>query len=332
MNQIIDTVIIGGGAAGLTAAQVLGRARRSVVVVDAGEPRNAPASHMHGYLGHDGRSPAELLAIGRREAAAYGVRIVRDAATGAERAPSGGTTVTLRSGAPLTARTLLVATGLGDELPDVPGVAERFGRDVLHCPFCHGYEVCDRPLAVLAGANAAMSVHQALLIPQWSRDMVFFTNGLDVEGADRARIEARGVRIVDGAVAGLTVEDDALRAVRLADGTEVPREALFVGPRFVPHDDLLRELGAERGQNGYVPVDPMGAVAGLPAVWAAGNVVNPMAQVIVAAGAGSAAAGSISAYLLERDVERELAEARDGVRREARGTGLAGSRPQAAAD
>lgn len=305
-TQILDTVIIGGGAAGLTAAQVLGRARRAVTVVDAGAPRNAPAAHMHGYLGHDGLNPAELLAIGRREAQAYGVRVLAGAATGVRRA---GDLIEVEAGGEvLRARTLLVATGLTDVLPDIPGVAGRFGRDAIHCPFCHGYEVGDRPLAVIGGEVAAMSVHQALLIPQWSRDLIFFTNGLEVDDADRAKIEARGTRIVDGAVAGLVVEDDALRAVRLADGTEIAREAVFVGPRFVPQDELLLQLGAERGENGFVPVDPMGAA--LPGVWAAGNVVNPMAQVIVAAGAGSVAAAAISAYLLGLDIEDDLAAPR----------------------
>lgn len=305
-ENIIDTVIVGGGAAGLTAAQVLGRARRTVTVVDAGAPRNAPAEHMHGYLGHDGLNPAELLAIGRDEARAYGVGILSGAATGARR---DGDLIEVTAGDEvLRARTLLVTTGLRDELPQVDGVAERFGRDAIHCPFCHGYEVRDRPLAVLGGDNAAMSVHQALLIPQWSRDLIFFTNGLEIDTADREKIEARGVRIVDGKVDGLAVDDDRLRAVRLADGTEIEREAVFVGPRFVPHDELLLELGAERGENGYVPVDPLGGA--LPGVWAAGNVVNPMAQVIVAAGAGSAAATAISAHLLERDIAAELTRAR----------------------
>ncbi|SED41284.1 Thioredoxin reductase (plasmid) [Tsukamurella tyrosinosolvens] len=306
-TQILDTVIVGGGAAGLTAAQVLGRARRAVTVVDAGAPRNAPAEHMHGYLGHDGLNPAELLAIGRREAQAYGVRILDGAATAVRR--SGDLVEVTVGDEVLRARTLLVATGLTDVLPDVPGVAERFGRDAIHCPFCHGYEVRDWPLAVLGGDNAAMSVHQALMIPQWSRDLVFFTNGLEIDDADRASIEARGTRIVDGAVAGLVVDGDALRAVRLADGTEIEREAVFVGPRFVPQDELLLQLGAERGDAGpfpTVPVDPMGAVAGQPGVWAAGNVVNPMAQVIVAAGAGSVAAMAISAHLLQRDIAADM--------------------------
>lgn len=302
MNEILDTIIVGGGAAGLTAAQVLGRARRAVTVVDAGAPRNAPAEHMHGYLGHDGLNPAELLAIGRREARAYGVRILSGAATGVRR--DGDLIEVVVGDEVLRARTLLVATGLRDVLPQVDGVAERFGRDAIHCPFCHGYEVRDRPLAVLGGDNPAMSVHQALMIPQWSRDLVFFTNGLEVDDADRARIEARGTRIVDGAVAGLVVEDDALRAVRLADGTEIAREAVFVGPRFVPQDELLLELGAERGENGFVAADPLGGV--LPGLWAAGNVVNPMAQVIVAAGAGSAAAAAISAHLLECDIAADM--------------------------
>src|SRR4051812_23092256 len=159
-----DVLVVGGGAAGLSAALVLGRARRRVAVIDAGDPRNAPAAHMQGFLSRDGMAPARLLEEGRAEGAAYGAEIV------AERGERIGAGVAghLASGRTLHARRVLVTTGLRDELPDVPGLRDRWARDVLHCPYCHGYEVRDRPLGVLG------TLHLGLLLPQWSADVVFF--------------------------------------------------------------------------------------------------------------------------------------------------------------
>src|SRR5215218_9572670 len=153
-DELMDVVVVGGGAAGLSAGLMLARARRRVVVVDAGEPRNAPADGVHGMLGHDGVPPAELLARGRDEVRHYGGEILDGWVTGAQR-KDGAFAVTLADGRELRARRLLVTTGLVDELPDVPGVRERWGRDVIHCPYCHGYEVRDQAVGVLATSSRA---------------------------------------------------------------------------------------------------------------------------------------------------------------------------------
>jgi thioredoxin reductase len=298
-----DVVVIGGGAAGLSAALVLGRARRRVAVVDAGSPRNAPAAHMHGFLSRDGMPPADLLAAGRAEAAAYGVELIE----GRVAAIDAGFAVRLADGRVLSARRILVATGVRDELPEIPGVRERWGRDLLHCPYCHGWEVRDEPLGVLGTLQG--SVEHALLVRQWSADVVFFVHTYDLAEAERVRLESRGVRIVLGEVARLVVEDDRLTGVELAGGEVVPRRAVFVRPGNVPHPDgLLDGLGVEVDEHGFASVDATGrtSVAG---VWAAGNVVDPRAQVITAAGAGSAAAIAINADLLGEDVEQAVAQA-----------------------
>ncbi len=296
-----DVVIIGGGAAGLSAALVLARARRRVTVVDAGRPRNAPAAHMQGFLGSDGMPPSQLLAAARAEVAGYGGRFVAGTVGGvAARDPSCTTfEIVLDDGSTLRARRILVATGLRDEIPPIPGTRERWGRDLLHCPYCHGYEVRDQPLGVL-GATAEAVAH-AQLVRQWSDDVVLFTDGdLDDEG-QRRRLAARGIGVRDGRVARLVVEDDRLTGVELATGERVARSAVFVRPRFVPHDSLLTHLGCATADSGWVVVDPRGrtSVAG---VWAAGNVVNPRAQVITAAGEGSAAAIDINNDLVEDDI------------------------------
>src|SRR4051794_5929649 len=233
-TQPYDVVIVGGGAAGLSAALVLGRARRRVAVIDAGSPRNAPATHMHGYLTRDGMPPAELVAAGRAEVSGYGVEIIDDLVLGIDP----GFTVHRGSGHVLAARRIVVATGMGDELPDVLGVRERWGRDLLHCPYCHGWEVRDQPLGVL-GSNPAAIVH-AQLVRQWSDDVIYFAHTQKPTPAETAALGARGIRVVHGEVAKLVIEDDHLTAVELIDGNVVPRTAVFVRPINAPHpDDLL---------------------------------------------------------------------------------------------
>lgn len=298
-DGIHDVVVVGGGPAGLSAALVLGRARQRTLVVDAGEPRNAPSSHMQGYLTRDGMSPADFLARGREEIARYGVPLVRDRVTDVTR--DGDFTVTLGTGAVVRARRLLVATGLKDELPDVEGVAERFGRDVLHCPFCHGWEVRDEPFGVLA--SSAMSVHQALMVSQWSKDVTFFLHRVaeaELSDQDLRRLAAAGVTVVPGEVAGLVVEDDRLTGVRLADGTVHARSVLFTGPRPVPRTGLLERLGAELDETpfgAYPVVDPTGLTT-VPGVWAAGNAIGFSEQVVHAASGGYRAAAAIVGDLL----------------------------------
>jgi thioredoxin reductase len=307
-----DVVVVGGGAAGLSAALVLSRARRNVAVVDAGEPRNAPAAHMHGYLSRDGFPPKDLLAIGRQEVQTYGGRLFEGRITGvvAQTTPQGEPTFKLikSDGAKLRARRVLVATGLRDVIPDIEGAAERWGRDLLHCPYCHGYEARDQALAVIGGSDEA--VQHALLIRHWASDVVLLTHHEQRVTAESDRLlAARGVSVLPGRIRRLVVEDDHLAAVELVDGHHVPVGAVFVRPRFVPNDAVLSIMDCERDDAGWVVTDRVGrtSVAGL---WAAGNVVDPRAQVITAAGQGSAAAIALNASLIEEDISRTVA-ARD---------------------
>lgn len=292
-----DVVVVGGGAAGLSAALVLGRARRRVAVVDAGAPRNAPAAHMQGFLSRDGMPPTDLLVAGRAEVTGYGVELIDDRVT----AIAPGLVVRLAGGRVLNARRILVATGVTDELPEIPGVRERWGRDLLHCPYCHGWEVRDQPIGVLGTVPG--SVQHAHLLRQWSDDVAFFAHTYELTAAERTQLGARGVRIVNGEVARLLVEDDRLTGVELADGRVIPRTAVFIRPVNVPHaDGLLAGLGCDVGEAGFATVDATGRTS-VPGVWAAGNVVDPRAQVITAAGAGSAAAIAINADLVQDDVD-----------------------------
>ncbi len=305
-----DVAVIGGGAAGLSAALVLTRARRRVVVIDAGEPRNAPAAHMQGFLSRDGMSPAELLAVGRREVASYGGHLVRGTVTSIHPCDDAGFAVSVDNNETLCARRILVTTGLRDAIPDVPGVQERWGRDLLHCPYCHGHEVRDQQLGVLGGTPEA--VQHALIIRQWSEDVVYFSHTGTPTPTEREQLLARAIGIIEGAVSRLAVEDDRLVGVELEDGLVVPRDAVFVRPSFVPNSHLLTELGCASHDNGWVVADGTGrtTVAG---VWVAGNAANPRAQVITAAGEGSTAAIAINNDLVDEDVRLAVHDFRVGL-------------------
>jgi thioredoxin reductase len=200
----------------------------------------------------------------------------------------------------LRARRILVSTGVTDDVPDLPGVRERWGRDLLHCPYCHGWEVRDRPLGVI-GWIPGSALH-AQLVRQWSDDVVFFAHTYALGDDERDQLDARGITVVEGEVARLVVGDDRLAGVELADGRFVARDAVFVRPGNAPRPDgLLAGLGCEVGPTGFVAVDATGRTS-TPGVWAAGNAVDPRAQVITAAGAGSAAAIAINLDLVQEDV------------------------------
>ena len=311
MDQF-DVVVIGGGAAGLSAALVLSRACRKVVVVDAGAPRNAPASHLHGYLSRDATPPAELLAAGRAEVQSYGGEIL--AGTVAELVPDGrGFTAMLTGGRRISARRIVVTTGLRDELPHVPGLGDRWARDVLHCPYCHGYEVHGRRLGVLGGPTGA--VRYAQIVRQWSHHLVYFTPPDILTATERTQLLARGIGIVEEAIDELVVtEADHLCGIQLRGGRVIPADALFVPPRFVPNSGLLSRLGCDTDTDGWVTVDATGRTS-TPGVWAAGNVVDPRAQLITAAGAGSAAAIAVNADLVDDDIRRAVDDLAHGLTR-----------------
>ncbi|MFF3755021.1 FAD-dependent oxidoreductase [Streptomyces sp. NPDC002018] len=314
-----DVVVVGGGAAGLSGALTLARARRSVLVIDAGRPRNAPASQVHTYLAHEGTPPSRLLATGREEVTGYGGEITEGEVVTAGRLEDGGFRVVLADGSAVTARRLLVTTGLVDELPPVPGLAERWGREVLHCPYCHGWEVRDQPVGVLS--TGPMAVHQALLWRQWSGDVTLFRHtGPEPDDEEYERLAARGVTVVDGEVSGLEITDGRFTGVTVAgaEGRVFPCRALVVAPRFTARAGLLTGLGleaAEREMDGHVigshvVSDPSGATE-VPGVWVAGNVTDLAETVIGSAAAAVRAAAAINADLIAEETREAVAARRD---------------------
>ncbi len=310
MDEAYDVAVIGGGPAGLSGALTLARSRRSVVVVDGGEPRNAPAAAVHGFFTRDGTPPKELLATGRNEIAAYGARLVDSAVVGVT-VDGGGFQLALVDGSTISSRRLLVTTGLVDELPDVPGVRELWGDQVLHCPYCHGWEVRDQAIGVLA--SGPRTTHQALLFRQLSDDVVVFGHTHPPSSDERAELAARGIAVFDGEVTALEVDDGRLTGARLSSGELVPREVVAVAPRFVARSEALQSLGVELvEQPGYgwrVASDTVGRT-NVPGVWVAGNVTDLAAQVVAAAATGAAAAAQINADLVADDVRQAMTTAR----------------------
>ena len=311
-----DVIVIGGGAAGLSGAVALARSRRRVAVIDSGRPRNAPAGHVHNYLGRESTPPGELLAAGRAELAGYGGTVIDGTVTDAVRDPDHDTfVVELAGGDRHTARRLLVAAGAVDELPDIPGVREGWGSSVLHCPYCHGWEVRDRPIGVLATGSAA--VHQALLFRQLSDDVVLFRNGADLDRDQVEQLAARGIAVIDGAVAALESVDAGVTGVRLRTGAVFLRHVVVVAGRVEARAGFLASLGLRPEPvelhgvriGSRIPVDGTGATA-VPGVWAAGNVTEPNAQVMASAAAGLRAGAVINADLINAETAAAVAAAR----------------------
>jgi thioredoxin reductase len=303
-----DVLVIGGGAAGLSAALALSRARRRVLVVDDGHPRNASAEHVHNYLSRDGSSPAELLRIGRAEVRSYGGEIIANRAI---RATATGRTfdVLLASDTVLTTRRILLATGLTDVLPAFPGLQQRWGRDVLHCPYCHGWEVRDQRIGVLA--TSPFSVHQARLFSQWSNHVILLLHKATApSGIEQQELAVRGVTVVEGEVDSVLVEDDRLTGVRFCDGATLPLQALVVAPQFIAHSEVAESLGlrvTEHPLGRYYAADSTGMTA-VPGLWAAGNVSELSAQLVTAAAAGLSSGANLNADLLDEDVATALAQ------------------------
>jgi thioredoxin reductase len=293
-----DALIIGGSFAGLSAAIYLARARRSVGIVDAGLPRNRFASHSHGLFGHDGREPGTMLAAARSQVTAYPTaRLIGGEALSASPQP-GGFTVRLASGDVLAAAKLVLAFGITDELPAIPGLSERWGRSVVHCPYCHGYEFSGQRLGVLN--LSSRSIHQAMLIAEWGPTTFYVNGAAEPDDATRAELRSRGIAIERAPVAALHGAGTALSAIELIDGRTVPIDALYIGPPTRLNSGIAQQLGCDIGDGVFGPVirtneDRLTSVAG---VYAAGDIARAAHNVTWACADGVTAATAVHRALV----------------------------------
>lgn len=299
--SFFDAVVIGGGPAGLSAALALGRARRHVLVAAAGPTRNAPADAAHNVFSRDGTPPAELIRIGRDQLAPYDVTVREEWVTDAERTGD-GLAVTFEGGDRVGARGLVLATGVRDVLPDVPGFAELWGRGVFHCPYCHGWEVAGRPLAVYAkDKSPELTLHLVRLIRGWSDDIVLFTDGpCDLSAEDRARVERNGIAVREERVERLAGSDGDLEAVVLIGGEAVARGGLIVSPDQEFRSDLPHRLGCSIAADGRVEAG-VGGRTEVPGVFVAGDIGPGMQTVVSAMASGTMAGAMLNHDLLEEE-------------------------------
>ena len=298
---MFDVVIVGAGPAGLSAAQMLGRCRRSVLICDTGRPRNYAAHAMHGYLSRDGMPPSEFLAIGRGELGRYDtVELRQIAVTEAQCGPDGRFDVTLASGEQVRARKLLIATGVVDNLPDIPGFRELYGRSVFHCPYCDGWEVRDQPLAIYGRGKRGYAL--SLELTPWSRDLVLCTDGTnDLDADERGRLERNGIIVRDDRVVRLEGTHGTLRHVVFESGEHLPRRALFFTTGQTQQSDLSLRLGCDISEKGTVRTGKY-ETTHLSGLYVAGDASRDVQWVVVAAAEGAEAAFAINTDLITEDL------------------------------
>jgi thioredoxin reductase len=306
-EQVVDVVVVGGGAAGLQAALVLGRARRSVIVIDGGQPRNAPAEAVHNMLGHEGVAPGELLGRGRADAERYGVEVVSGAVIDARRVGSQWRVGTA-DGSWRRCRALLLASGVVEDLPPIDGLADLWGRDVVGCPYCHGWEARDRSVAVLGSGPRAWRL--LVLLMRFTRDLVLLGNGPSgLDDAQLGYLARTGVEVCEHAVRGVEARHGRLTAVRFDTGAELCRERLFVVTQRSQPSDLAVRLGCAIISEGptapAVDTDPSGRTS-VPGVWAVGSSANPALTVMGAAGHATTVAIELNNALIDDEVSQEM--------------------------
>ncbi len=296
-----DVIVVGAGPAGLSAALMLGRCRRSVVVFDNGSPRNAPSHALHGYLTRDGIPPADLLKLARQEIAIYPTVQFRDEEVAAVECQDSAFLATLASGEQVRSRKLLIATGVVDNLPEIPGFRELYGRSVFHCPYCDGWELRDQPLAIYG--RGARGVGLALELTAWSRDLVLCTDGpSEIDPEDLGRLTRNGIGVREERVTGLDVADGRLSRIVFDDAEPLARRALFFTTGQYQRSDLLERLGCKFNDKGTVRTGKY-ETTHLPGLFVAGDASRAVQWVVVAAAEGAEAAFAINTDLLKEDLK-----------------------------
>jgi thioredoxin reductase len=305
-ERLFDVLIVGGGAAGLSAALILGRARRTVLVIDDAQPRNSVVEFSHGFLTRDGIPPAELIRLGRADLSAYPtVELMNDSALSVK---TGGDTFTLSiaSGATVVGKRLIIASGVFDQLPRVDGLAERWGKSIFVCPFCDGWEVRDQRIAVYGKGRDAVELAQE--IHGWTTDLIICIQRDDLTDQDRLWIGAAGARLRVGTLRALFGPNLSPMKMLFENGDEESCEALLISAPLRQHSPLFAALGCEIGSDGLVVVDSQ-SLTTVAGCYAAGDAVTARHQIVISAASGAAAAISLNSNLLEAEAHELVAAA-----------------------
>ena len=294
MKNNFEVIIIGGNYSGLSAAMALGRATRNVLVIDGGKPCNRFTQHSHNFLTQDGETPAAISAKAKAQVMAYPtVSFLDDIATSAKET-TGGFSVSTAGGATYTAQKILFATGIKDKLPEIEGFTACWGKSVIHCPYCHGYEYRNEKTAIVANGDAAL--HYGILLKQWTKDLTVFTNGVaDFTDAQIQTLASLNIKIIDLTITGINHEDGMIKEIETTNGN-FEATALYHRPSFEQHCDLPNALGCQFNEQGYIITDAMQKTT-VPGIYAAGDCTTPMRSVSSAVAQGGMAGAAINAEL-----------------------------------
>jgi thioredoxin reductase len=302
--SIYDAVIVGAGSAGLSAALALGRARRKVLVLNSGAPRNAPADVSHNFFTRDGTPPTELLKIGLEQLKPYGTEVQTRNAESINKTKD-VFELTLDDGQRVVSRRIILATGVIDILPDIPGFRELWGKNIHHCPYCHGWEVRDRPLAVYA--QGELGYQFAIMIRHWSKDLVVCSNGdAKFSNEQRQHLKQLGLKLIETPIEKLETSEQKLHGIVFRDGTTLKREHIFSRPPQQQRSPLVKQLGCEMSDDGIYVKVTMGGETSVPGVYAAGDMMSPMQAVSSAVASGTMAGAMLNHALVFEEAKQAV--------------------------
>ena len=294
-----DIIIAGGSYAGLAAAMALGRAMRRVLVIDSGNPCNKQTPYSHNFLTNDGKRPAEIVSMARQQLSSYEyVTFLNDTVTGGQ-AKAGRFEISTRSGKLYNARKLVFATGIRDLMPDIPGFVECWGISLLHCPYCHGYEVRHQNTGIIANGDAAFELSS--LISNWTKDLALYTNGKSTLTDEQAlKLREHSIDIVEDTILKLEHEDGYVKEIVFRKGHSIPVKAIYIRPAFVQHSSLPEEMGCQLTDDGYIQVDPAQRTS-IPGIFACGDNTSRMRTI-----ANAVASGTSTGFMLNRELIEEV--------------------------
>ena len=292
-----EVIIIGGSYAGLSAAMSLGRSKRTVLVIDAGKPCNRQTPHSHNFLTQDGKTPAEIALLGKDQVSQYPTVSFLNGEVEAVTQTTGGFNINIRNGGNLSSKKIVLATGITDLLPPIPGLQECWGITAVHCPYCHGYELRDKNTGILANGDAAM--HYAMLISNLTNQLTIFTNGpSEFTETQLEKLNNRNISVDPRPLQNILHEHGNLTGIRFSDSTERSLDVIYTRPAFVQPGNIAASLGCETDEHGYLRISARGLTT-VPGVYACGDNSNPMRSVATAVASGNLAGASVNAALCE---------------------------------